>query len=296
MGKSEFQIKSFLERHEFKSEMDWKIISAFCKIELNLNLEQSPKISANGINSLSFSEWYENGFGSGDIAWLNEKLVIVGACDLNMAKVEGTLIDDKISCKRSDAKIAELSKASEEDIFLFNQAMMRNNLQYGENNQLVIKRYIPTINVRVSFHKAGVRGIGVIRSVSQEDNRFELYCYHIYQTRETRYSMHEKVGPLSEYTFDLMTITERRRLENRLRKVGKSWNDKMHRIEPVEPKAKKGEKYWYISDKMKMENSTEEGKPTSHFRYLAGNYFLSPEDCLLNLGGINEMLRDFMAR
>jgi hypothetical protein len=31
-------------------------------------------------------------------------------------------------------------------------------------------------------------------------------------------------------------------------------------------------------------------------RYLGGNYFLTAEDCMDNLGRISEMLRDFLAR
>lgn len=296
MSKLDYQVEKFLTQYTFKSEIDWKAISSFCKVELNLNFEKTPKISQDGLNSSSFFSWYENGFGSGDIAWHNGKLIMVGACDLVTVKIEATLDGDKIDITRSSTEISELSKASDDDIALFNRILMINELQYSEGNQLVVERYIPHTNERVNFKKPGVRGIGVIRSVSKEENRFELYCYHIYQTNETGYSMHEEIGPLSEYIFDIMTIPERRRLENRLNRLGKSWKDKLHRIEPVNAKAEIGKKYWYITDKMKMTSAIEEGKPTSNMRYFGGNYFLTQEDCLKNLGQINEMLRDFLAR
>ncbi|NDV63979.1 hypothetical protein [Bacteroides sp. 224] len=296
MSKLDFQVEKFLEQYTFKSEIDWKAISSFCKVELNLNFEYTPKISPDGLNTSSFFSWFENGFGSGDIAWHNGKLIMVGACNLIDAKIEATLNGDKIDTTRSSTKISELSKPVDDDIALFNRTLMINELQYTEKNQLVIERRIPHTNERVNFKKPGVRGIGVVRSVSKDEDRFELYCYHIYQTNETRYSMHEEIGPLSEYIFDTMTVTERRRLENRLNKLGKSWKDKLHRIEPVNPKAEIGKKYWYITDKMKMTSAIEEGKQTSNMRYFAGNYFLTQEDCLVNLGRINEMLRDFLAR
>lgn len=296
MSKLEYQVVKFLEQYNFKSEIDWKAISSFCKVELNLNFEKMPVISPDGISSSSFFSWYENGFGSGDIAWYKGKLVVVGACNLAEAKIEATLDGENIDKKRFSIDISGLSKPSREDIETVNRILTVNEYQFSEQYQQIIQRYIPQTNERVSFHKPGVRGIGVVRSSSKEHNKFELYCYFIYQTKEIGYSMHEDVGPLSEYIFDIMTIPERRRLENRLNTLGKSWNDKMHRVEPINPKAEKGKKYWYITDKMKATSAIEEGKPTSHMRYLGGNYFLTYEECLVNLGRINEILRDFMAR
>jgi hypothetical protein len=296
MSKLEYQVSKFLEQYDFQSEIDWKAINSFCQVELNLIFEKMPKIISDGIGSSAFFSWYENGFGAGDVAWYDRKRVILGACSLTTAKIEATLSDEQLDLKRFETSVSELSKASEEDTAQFKHALTLHGLQFSEQNLLVVGIRFPNTNERVSFHKAGTRGIGVIKSVSQKENKFELYCYHIYKTDETKYSMNEELSPLSDYTFDIMTISERRRLENRLNKLGKSWNDKMHRIEPVKAKAEKGQKYWYITDKMKMTSAIEEGRPTSHMRYLGGNYFLTAEDCLVNLARINEMLRNFLAR
>ena len=296
MSKLEYQVSKLLEQYNFKSEIDWKAISSFCQVELNLISEMMPKIAEDGIESSSFFSWYENGFGSGDVAWLDGKLVMLGACNLITAKIEATLTGDKLDLKRFDTNVSSLTQASEKDTAQFKHALTRNELQFSEQFQLIAEKRFPDMNEKVNFRKPGVRGIGVIRSILKDENKFELYCYHIYETGETCYSMHEEISPLSDYTFDSMTISERRRLESKLNKLGKSWNDKMHRIEPVNAKVEKGKKYWYITDKMKMTNDIEKGTPTSHMRFLAGNYFLTAEDCMENLGKINEMLRDFLAR
>jgi hypothetical protein len=296
MHKYEYQIANFLKQSTFKSEMDWKFISSFCQVELNLNLDVNPKYAPDGLDSSLFSSWYENGFGSGDIVWAKDKLVILGACTLTTAKIESTLIDDKINKERSETAISELSKASDDDISKFKRALSIQEFQFHEDKQLVAERKVPVINERISFHKPGVRGIGVIKSISPEEDYFELYCYHIYQTDETKYSMSEIIKPLSEYTFQSMTAYERRRLENKLNKLGKTWYGKVHRIEPEIVKVKNGKKYWYITDKIKMTSAIEKGLATSNSRYLGGNYFSNAEDCLDNLAKINELLRNFLAK
>lgn len=297
MSKSPNQIVKFLEQYKFKSEMDWKGISSFCLIEFDLSLDEiTPEFSEDGIDFAIFSTWLTDGFGSGDIVCYDGNISMIGACNLETVKIEATLIGDKIECHRIITEISNLTVPSKADIELFEKAMFLNKLQFEETRQLVIERHIPVANERVSFKKDGMYGIGVVRSASQEDDSFELYCYYIYRKNIIKHSMHETIGKLSDFIFQTMTRGERNRLKKELKKLGKNWNDKMHRIEPIDGEAKVGEKYWYIDDKMKMVCDIEKGKSPSHHRFLGGNYFLNPDDCLENLGAINEILRNFLAK
>lgn len=109
--------------------------------------------------------------------------------------------------------------------------------------------------------------------------------------------MHESgVCDVMSFQFNPMTVVAARRLNRELEKYGKVWNDKLHRIEPIDPKVAKGEKYWYISDKMAVVTDREKGTPTSHFRYIAGNYFKSYDEALEYLGKFHELLRDRLAK
>ena len=60
-------------------------------------------------------------------------------------------------------------------------------------------------------------------------------------------------------------------------------------------KAEKGERYWYITDKMSVASDTEKGTVTSHKRYLAGNYFRKEEDAVRILSEEMEIRRNFLA-
>ena len=86
-----------------------------------------------------------------------------------------------------------------------------------------------------------------------------------------------------------------RRMNRELEKCGKIWKDKLKRIEPINAKVNKGEKYWYISDKMKVVQDREKNTPTSHFRYLCGNYFTSELAALRMLDIWSQTLHDYMA-
>ncbi|MDR1119443.1 MAG: hypothetical protein LBM08_00820 [Dysgonamonadaceae bacterium] len=296
MSKSEHQVIKFLDQHNFKSEMDRKMILWFCENDLNLDYEKPSKFSCKGIDTAIFKEWFENGFGSGDIVRLDGKLAIIGVCNTEKARVEATLEGETLNRKRYEVRVSELSKATGKESSRFRYMLGLYDLQFSEQFQLIVRKNLPSAKDRVSFRSAGVRGVGVIRSVSKEEDRFELFCYHIQQTGELKYSMHEEISPMSEYTFDVMTVNERRRFETRLRKEGKSWNDKLHRIEPVEAMAPEGSEYWYITDKMKLASDRENGKFTSRERYRCGNYFITRNDGQENLARITEQLRDFLAR
>ncbi len=86
-----------------------------------------------------------------------------------------------------------------------------------------------------------------------------------------------------------------RRLGKELERVGKVWKDKLLRIEPAKVEQEVGSKYYYISDKMKVVTETEKGTPTSHIRYLAGNYFTTHMAATQMLGKINDLIREIIS-
>ena len=86
-----------------------------------------------------------------------------------------------------------------------------------------------------------------------------------------------------------------RKLNNILSKYGKTWNEKLHRIEPLEPMSEKGKPYWYINDKLELVQDEENGKMSSRFRYRCANYFKTHAEGLEYLGRVAELLRDRLA-
>ena len=175
--------------------------------------------------------------------------------------------------------------------------MAEHGYEFDYDKKTLRKKYIPEINERVEFSRGNYIGLGVVRSINPVENSIEFFCYFIYSDKKIGYSMHESgICDVMSFQFNPMTVVAARRLNRELEKYGKVWNDKLHRIEPIDPKVAKGEKYWYISDKMTVVTDREKGTPTSHFRYIAGNYFKSYDEALEYLGKFHELLRDRLVK
>ena len=294
--KTELQLQHFLSSQTFKSEADWEMISIFAK-QRKCFLTLSPNFSDNGLDIATFTDWFNNGFGSGDVVLNGDEVVILGCCGLDKAVIVAKKTAEGFDCLKLSVDTSSLSKVSENCSKEVYKQLSLQGLQFDRNNQIVIEKYIPSINERVEFYNDSVRGLGVVREFRPDDNFVELYCYFIYNTGQVGYSMHEKgICTVHEFNFLPMTIGSKRRMNRELEKHGKVWYDKLHRIEPLVPKSPKGAKYYYINDKMKVVTETEKETPTSQFRYIAGNYFKNHDEASKYMGIFAEMLRDRLAQ
>ncbi len=297
--KTEIQIIKFLEFSQFKSHADWELIQIFCeRHKVHISALTPKKFFKSGIDSQQFINWYNSGFGSGDVAIYNGNLCILSKCGCDEAKISGTIINGLLDETKKIVKCCDLIPVTPKQTKQFLTTISKLGRQYHHSSLTLAQKYIPRINERVEFWgEENKHGLGVIRDIDIETGEIELYCYYFYNNGQIGYSMHEPgVVSLHEFLFENMAISQQRRLNRELERVGKVWNEKMHRIEPVNAKLPKGEKYWYISDKIKIVQDIEKGTPTSHFRYLAGNYFKDYDDALDYLSQIHELLRDRLAR
>lgn len=306
MAKTNLQIQSFLSVNSYRSETDWEMIAAFCrdKAEFSILAEIDPE---NGITASEFIDWYEHGFGTGDVTEYDGRLVILGKTLRNASKIVAMLSDDKILI--SDLEIASegLKMASEGDVRKFHDAMLREKLQFNWSDLRLIEKYIPKSNERVIWFGKGQKGLGVVRSVDLKTGEVELFCWFNYNTKQTGFSMHEKdVVNLRDFVFEPMELGEnkfskmnalscQRRLNRELEHHGKTWNQPRHRVEPVNMQVEKGKRYWYISDKLALVSDIEKGLQTSRNRALAGNYFKTNVQGLEVLGRIMEVICDYLA-
>lgn len=293
--KTEIQIQHFLNSQMFKSEADWEVIDIFAKRQ-KYSLQISPKYSDDGVDIATFTTWFNSGFASGDVAVLDGSFIILGHCTLTDAKIEATWNGVIFDFTRLSTTLTKITKASDDDAANVLKKLSEEDRQFDRRVQLITQKYIPSINERVEFYNDEIRGLGVVREIRPNDNYIEFYCYYIYNTGEIGYSMHETgVCTVHEFNFMAMTISSQRRMNRELERFGKIWYDKLHRIEPLKVKVAKGQKYYYINDKMKMVTETEKDTPTSQMRYIAGNYFASVDECTTYLGKFAELLRDRLA-
>lgn len=314
--KSQFQTLSFLSNYAPKTPLDSEFINSF----LVQRFQITPKTpvfalnsDANPIDVQSFISWFESGLNALKIAFLKNEVVLLGNCTLETCEIIGSLLDDgSISTEIRTVSNAEITEATKEDVLKFYQALYDSHLQPNPGKLRLVPKYIPNPGDRVIFfdYSLEVQGVGVARHIDPEYDVM-LYCYFTYPTpnhqKQIGYSLWETPG------YDIRTMVFEnidkenisttlgnstscfRRLGRELEKVGKVWKDKTLRIEPLKVEVAVGEKYYYISDKMEVRTETEKGTPTSHLRYLAGNYFTTHNAAMLMLNKFNEELRDYLA-
>lgn len=303
--KTKKQIIDFFKFNHFATAEDCEMVSLFCQNSCGLTPKDFPTFTEPGsINSQTFIDWYRDGFGIGDIVLNKETGIyhIVNSSTISPVSSCAILSNQNKAGSKWGQESVELSPnalSSINDIDNKSLTIMlaEQGFEFDYEKKTLRKKYLPEINERVEFSRGDYVGLGVVRSINPSENSIEFFCYFVYSDKKVGYSMHESgVCDVMSFQFNPMTIVATRRLNRELEKYGKVWNDKLHRVEPIKLEVDKGEKYWYISDKMKIVTDREKGTPTSHFRYIAGNYFQSYDEALEYLGRFNEILRDRLAK
>lgn len=313
--KSQFQTLSFLSKYTPKTAIDAEFIDSFLVQRFQIT-PKTPRFAPNSngapLDVQSFISWFENGLAALKIARYNNQSVLLGNCSLETCDIIGTLLPDgSIDTNLQTIPTEQISEASEETQ-AFTNALLENNLQPDPNTMQLIPKFIPELGNRVVFYDFSqeIQGVGVVREVSTEGNVI-FFCYFTYPTpsqpKRIGYNLYEDPGyNLQSFIFENIdkenvpstlgnSTSCFRRLGRELERVGKVWKDKLLRIEPTDLELTVGNKYYYISDKMKVVTETEKGTPTSRLRYLAGNYFTTHMAATKMLGKINDLFRDYLA-
>lgn len=311
--KSQFQTLSFLSQYAPKTQLDAEMIFGFLG-ERFKNAKKTMSFcqyeTENILDAASLLMWFSNGFGATEIALYNGTIVILGVCTIDNTTIIGKLYDGRINIANKTVKPSELSKTTEEDSEAFYKALYASKLQFDQASLTLVKKYIPAPNEKVIFYTNDFSqcGTGVVRSVDESTGDVEMYCYYLYPPANiVGYSMHEKgVANLITHIFEPMLEEDKRsskmngvsclrRMNNELGKRGKVWKDKIRRIEPVSYELEPGKNYWYISDDLKIVQKEDKGTPTSHFRYLAGNYFITKESAEMMKDKITELIQSYLS-
>lgn len=318
--KSQFQTLSFLSNYAPKTPLDAEFINSFLVQRFQITPKTSvfsSNLNESLIDVQSFISWFESGLNALKIARYNNSIVLLGNCTIDSCEIIGSAVlpvtcDSHINTAHYTVSPTEIEEASEEDIQNFYDVLFSSNLQPDPNELKLIPKYIPKNGDRVAFYDytLDIQGIGVVNHIDQNHDVM-FYCYFTYpmpnNPKRIGYSLKETPGyDIRKMVFEnidkenIQTTLGNstscfRRLGRELEKVGKVWKDKLLRVEPLKVELPVGSKYFFISDKMEVRTETEKGTPTSHMRYLAGNYFTEHKSAMLMLNKFNEMLRDYLA-
>lgn len=297
--KTKNQILHFLKQRKFKSQMDFDGISLYCREKYSIRLHNPSSFSSEptALDYATFAQWLNNGFAAGDVVFWGENIGLIQDADLTTAKI-CLKIDrngpsfDSFTIPVQDITLAE--KSASERVF---DTLSKKGLEFGNPHFLISEKFIPASCNLVTFqnHKTGQSGFGVVRNVNSK-GEIIMYCYCV-KNMPPKYSMNEYLGMIDDFSFSAFTPADytRKALDIELAKVGKTWNHYLKRIEPLNMRVKKGERYWYITDKMQVTSDVEKGTATSNKRYLCANYFRNQEDAIRIQSEEMELRRNLLA-
>lgn len=314
--KSQFQTLAFLSNYSYKTELDGEFINSFLAQRFQIppkTLRNASNFNASPLDVQSFIRWFESGPAAFKIAKSERGVVLLGNCTLDRCEIIASMLSDgtlSTDVTEASPSLVGPASASERDSFL--DCLFSARLQPDPKTLRLVTKYIPGFGERVVFYDFSLetRGVGVARHV-YPDGEVEFFCYFTYPTpsspRRVGYGMEERPGfNLRSMVFENIddeniattlgnSTSCFRRLGRELEREGKTWKDKILRIEPSHMKAQKGKRYYYISDSMSVVSDTEKGSTVSRRRYLSGNYFTSQKAADKMLARFNDMLLGFLA-
>ena len=298
--KTKKQVEHFLARRKYSSAIDFEGISLYCKNKFNIKLHTpSSYFPENALDYSTFAYWLEHGYGAGDVVIWDENLCLVDAGDVNEVHICFKIDSNGVnfdSFTLNEQVISHASKNAADSLYL---RLREIGKEFGNPFFCITEKFIPSPGSIVTFqnHKTGQEGVGVVRLV-KITGEVVMYCYLLKGLEcGVRYGMNEYLGMSGDISFQPVQPADypRKALEKALNDVGKTWNHNLKRIEPVDMKAEKGGVYFYITDQRTVVRAVEKGTPTSHKRYLAGNYFKSEEDANRINEEENELRRNYLA-
>lgn len=280
-----------------------------------------------GMTAEGFLRWMSEGFAEGDVVRFGGedggRMVsgigilthdgLKSRCD--GLKIASYVSDDNFITPEASLRNLAYHRVSEDDERRFWRIATAEGWRYDPVRLALARFHTPREGELVMFEGelpsvGPARGVGVVREVSA-DGDVTMYCLMVYGPSSKGciglgYSMWESEAggvPLSLSKFTFTPVTDDpgsplnvkatyRRLDAELEKVGKVWNRRQRRVEPLKMDVGHGERYWWVDDKLKVRCDVENGLRASTERRLAGNYF----GCMEEADEARRMMKDACER
>ncbi len=314
--KTLFQVQKFLANYTPNSNITGELIISY----LTQHYHTPPKtpfkrstINANALDVELFTRWIERGLEALKIARFENNIVLLGNCTLETCEIIAILNETgKFSTDFCVVASDKILLASPYDYYRLQTALTDNNLQPDLNQLRLVSKYIPKNEEHVIFYDFAldVQGIGIVNKIA-ENGDVIFYCYCSTQAstklKKVGYTLNENPGyNIRSFIFesiDKNNITTtlgnssslNRRLNNELGNYGKIWRDRTHRVEPTHMKVATGNRYYYITEDLKVCKGTEGESEISYFHYLAGNYFKDQKMAFLVSNKLRQVLKEYLS-
>ena len=167
--KTKKQVEHFLRKRKYKSEIDFKGISSYCKTEYNIKLHVPSSYSDDpeSLDYATFANWFDKGL----VQEGNVNTVLI------CLRIDGnTPNSDKITIP-----VDIITPAGENALNRLYSILDKQGKEFGNPFFVISDKYIPKSCDLVCFHnhKTGQEGYGVVRLADKSSGDIVMYCYVI---------------------------------------------------------------------------------------------------------------------
>ena len=223
--KTKKQVEHFLRKRKYKSEIDFKGISSYCKTEYNIKLHVPSSYSDDpeSLDYATFANWFDKGFGAGDAVKWNDSIGLVQEGNVNTVLICLRIDGNTPNFDKITIPVYIITPAGENALNRLYLVLDENGQEFGNPFFVISDKYIPKSCDLVCFHnhKTGQEGYGVVRLVDKSSGDIVMYCYVI-KGEPVKYSMNEYLGKIDDFSFTTFKPADyqRKALDVELAKVG----------------------------------------------------------------------------
>lgn len=303
--KTDKQIKAYLSDKQYKSETDFKAISFICKDDYNIKLGKPDNFNEeDGMDFSDFSNWIKSGIAPGNVV-VNAEGILYLAHKISKKSVVSCahISDGKFYVESNELPIDSVKRASAEDEHNFYKTLSSEGKEFGESFMCLTEKFRPSSSNLVKFENVitGEYGAGIVRIINYQTDEVYMYCYYLFKPEDPKpilkYGMNEYLGMFYDFEFKPTESQsyERKRLKTYLKAVGKIWNGRISRIEPLNFNHE-GQIFYYINETFGVASRKWAGTPSVSSKYIAGNMFWDEMEAVKFAEEIVEMRRNMLRK
>ncbi len=303
--KTNQEIRDYIKTLRASDEGNEYAIIQYCLSQYKLKVAfREPNDSMPTVTFLQFKKWAER-----DFPIPNSIIVVEEGGFLNMISYVSSIHYDKITLGASFTQTgdliidklsipfdAKIRKATEKEIEKITVALSNRNFEWSYEYNRVIERFVPQICNYIRFKSnTGKRGIGVFQKTTK-GGKVIMFCVKV-ENEPIQYSLNDCIGNYCDLKFFSATEAEKNIFKSELASVGKVWNGRLRRIEPIGfGKMKKGQTYYFINEKFNVVPAKESLSAQDRLKFNSGNYFLNPEEAEEAIKHIEDFRKTQLAR
>ncbi|KAB4676250.1 hypothetical protein GAN26_26350, partial [Bacteroides thetaiotaomicron] len=143
--KTKKQVEHFLRKRKYKSEIDFKGISSYCKTEYNIKLHVPSSYSDDpeALDYATFANWFDKGFGAGDAVKWNDSIGLVQEGNVNTVLICLRIDGNTPNFDKITIPVDIITPAGENALNRLYLVLDENGQEFGNPFFVISTKYIP---------------------------------------------------------------------------------------------------------------------------------------------------------